>query len=92
MADKILKKNSQVVSRNIGGQTILMPVYNSLKDSNAIYTLNETASCIWSLMDEKLTLSAIKERIREKYAVSQTQLDQELEEFIADLNSIKALS
>lgn len=89
--NKVLVKNKDIVSREIRGEVILMPLYTSSKDLNYIYTLNETASHVWSLIDGKRSLPEIKNHLINKYQVNETKLDKELNGFIKDLRSIKAL-
>ncbi|MGA2775389.1 MAG: PqqD family protein [Candidatus Omnitrophota bacterium] len=88
---KMFIKNNDVVTREIEGEVILMPLHSSSKDLNYIYTLNDTASYAWSLMDGKTALSDIKGRIMDRYEVDEAKLDKELGELIKDLRSIKAL-
>jgi len=88
--NKIFRKNNDFVAREIGGEVILMPLHSSSSELDYIYTLNETASCLWSLIDGKMTLSDIKGRIMDRYEVDEAKLDKELNEIIKDLCSIKA--
>lgn len=88
---KKFNKSDDVVTREIEGQVILMPLHSSSRDLNCIYTLNETASNVWSLIDGKTNLSEIKSQLLNKYDVNESKLDKELNEFVKDMRSIKAV-
>jgi len=88
---KILKKGKEVVSREIEGEMILMPLYKSSKDMDYIYTLNKTATAAWKLIDGKKNLGSIKEEIMKEYSVSEKRLVRQLSELLKDLKSIKAI-
>lgn len=57
----VLKKNSNMVTRVIDDETILMPIYKTSDEINCIYTLNDAASKVWNLINGKRTLTEIKE-------------------------------
>lgn len=88
---KVLKKSDDVVTREIEGKVILMPLYKSSRDLNYIYTMNETASRAWALMDGKASLGHIKARLLKSFDVGEKRIEKELSEFIKDLKSIKAI-
>ena len=62
----VLKKNSNMVTRVIENETILLPVYKTSEEINCIYTLDKTGSFVWKLIDGKKPYSAIKKRSEER--------------------------
>ncbi|MDD5069869.1 MAG: PqqD family protein [Candidatus Omnitrophica bacterium] len=90
-AKKIFKKTDKIVTRDIEGEVILLPLYKSSKDMNYIYTLNETAAAFWNLVDGKKTVSAIAKEILAIYDVSEEILAKEIDALVKDLKSIKAI-
>jgi len=89
--EKIMKKSDDVVTREIEGKVILMPLHKSSKDLNYIYTLNETASRAWNLFDGKTTLGDVRDSLAEMHDVAVEKVEKELIEFVKDLKSIKAV-
>lgn len=89
--EKVFEKSSDVVAREFEGKLILMPLHASSKDLNCIYTLNNTASFAWSLIDGKNTLGGIKQIIMERYEVDDKKLEEELNELVSDLLSVNAI-
>lgn len=88
---KLMKRSDDVVTREIEGKVVLMPLHKTSKDLNYIYTLNETASHAWNLFDGKSTLDDIRNSLAGKYDVTEARLKKELDEFVKDLKSIKAV-
>ena len=43
------QKDASIVSREIAGEVILVPIRQNMGDMESIFTLNETASRIWEL-------------------------------------------
>jgi hypothetical protein len=89
--NKIFKKNPQMISREISGQIVLVPLGKLSDQASHIYTLNETAAQIWGLIDGKRSLAKIRGLLLSKYKISEAMLKKEIEELCADLKSIGAL-
>ena len=91
-AKKVLKKSSNMVAREIEGKVILMPISRSSKNANCIYTLNETAAAAWNIIDGKISLGRIKDRLMTKFNVKEKTLEKELDQFVKDLKSMEAIA
>lgn len=87
----ILRKNPDVVTRQIEDETILVPIFKSSVDMNCIYTFNKVASYVWSLIDGKRTLKDIKENILKKFDTTSKEADKEMSKLLKDLKEIKAV-
>jgi len=49
----VIRKNTNVVSRVIGDETVLLPIYKTSDEINCIYTLNKAASRLREMFDGK---------------------------------------
>jgi len=67
---KSVAKKTECVTRQIAGETIVVPVRSHVGDLEAIYTLNEVATTIWHLIDGRTSVGAIVEAICRDYDVS----------------------
>ena len=85
------QKDASIVSRQIGAETILVPIRRNVGDLESIYTLNDTAALAWSLFDGKTSLAQICERITQEYDVSPGQAQTDLLELVANLLQIHAI-
>ena len=88
----ILKKSKNIVSRQIGAETVLLPICKDTKAMNCIYTLNKPASRVWELIDGKRDLNRIKKDILNEFDVSVAQLDKLMAGLLKDLKDIKAVN
>ena len=89
---EVLKKNPDIVTRVIDNETILMPIYKTSDEINCIYTLNETASKVWNMLDGKRTLGKIKEKILEDFDSTEAEVNNEMKSFLKNLKEIKAVT
>ncbi len=89
--ERILKKNSNIVSRVIADEVILVPICKNSDDINCIYTLNKVAFEVWKMTDGKKTLSEIKGKIMKKFDTTPKEVDIEMDKFLKDLKKIKAI-
>lgn len=87
----ILRKNPNVVSRVIGDETILLPIYKTSDEINCIYTLNKVASRLWEMLDGKRTILQIKAQALKEFSATPESVDKELGKFLKELNEIKAI-
>jgi len=88
---KVLKKTDKVVTREIEGEMILLPLYKSSKDMNYIYTLNDSATDFWNCVDGKRNLAKIEEDLMDIYDVDEKKLSKNIDSLIEDLKTIKAV-
>jgi len=86
------QKSPDVVSREILGETILVPIRNNVGDLESIYTLNETAALAWSLMDGNRTTAEICDALLQEYDVAPENVHQDIVELLTALEEIGAVA
>ena len=89
--EKVYDKSDSIVSRRIADEFILVPIRQNVGDLESIYTLNETAARIWELIDGKIEVRGIKERIVEEFEVTPEEAENDLMEHLQQLEEIKAI-
>lgn len=89
--DTRFQKDPSMVHRDILGESILVPVRQNVGDLDSIYSLNETASRAWALIDGEHTLLEISDRITSEFEVDRDQAQQDLVELIVQLEEIGAV-
>ena len=89
--EKVYKKSDSIVSRKIGDEFILVPIRQDVGDLESIYTLNETGALIWELIDGKIQVNEIKEKIIEEFEVEPEEAEKDLLEHLQQLEGIKAI-
>jgi hypothetical protein len=78
-------KRSDLVTRNIGGETIIVPIEGHVGDLDCIYTLNEVGSTIWHLIDGENTTDKIAAEICDQYEVTIEEAHQDVADLIDSL-------
>ncbi|OIP28964.1 MAG: hypothetical protein COW04_11000 [Deltaproteobacteria bacterium CG12_big_fil_rev_8_21_14_0_65_43_10] len=89
--EKIYKKDDSIVYRKIADEFIMVPIRQNVGDLESIYTLNETAARIWELIDGKVKVRKIKERIVEEFEVTPEEAEKDIIEHLRQLEGIKAI-
>jgi len=78
-------KKVDCVSREIAGETLVVPVRSHGGDVNAIYTMNESGTRIWSLIDGQTNVGKIVEAICSTYDVTPEEASEDAVAFLHSL-------
>ena len=89
--EKVYKKSDSIVSRKIADEFILVPIRQNVGDLESISTLNEVAARIWELIDGKMKVREIKNKIIEEFEVTTQQAEKDLIEYLKQLKKISAI-
>ena len=89
--ERCYKKDPNMIFRDIEGEMILVPIRRRTADLESIYTLNETGSRIWELIDGQHTLREIRDTIVQEYEATPEEAEADLAEFMAYLEEIEAV-
>ena len=82
---KRYRKKEDLVTRNIGGETIIVPVEGHVGDLDAIYTLNEVGAIVWELIDGQSSLDQIVAAVCDRYEVTPEEARRDVIELIESL-------
>jgi hypothetical protein len=75
------------VTRQIAGETLIVPVTGHVVDLESIYVLNPVASRIWELLRSPTSPDRIAEVIAGEFAVSPQHAAGDVAEFLESLSS-----
>ncbi len=89
--DKVYKKSDSIVSRKIADEFILVPIRQNVGDLESISTLNEVAARIWELIDGKMKVREIKDKIIKEFEATPQQAEKDLIEYLQQLEGIEAI-
>ncbi len=89
--DKVYEKSDSIVFRKIADEFILVPIRQNVGDLESISTLNEVAARIWELIDGKMKVREIKDKIIEEFEVNPKQAEKDLIEYLQQLEGIEAI-
>lgn len=94
MVDRMInvyRHDPEIVSRQVAGEMILVPIRKSMGDMESIYTLNETAARIWELIDGQRSLAEIQAVMVAEFDVEPAEAGQDLDELVDSLVAQGAL-
>jgi coenzyme PQQ synthesis protein D (PqqD) len=74
------------VTRQIAGETLVVPVSGHVMDLQSIFVLNPVASRIWELLGAPTTADRIADAIAAEFAVSKQDAASDVVEFLGALD------
>ena len=80
-----LVRHGEFVTRDVAGETIVVPIRAGVGDLDSIYTLNDVGATIWNLIDGTRTADDIALAVVEAFEVEPEQARRDVEEFLASL-------
>ena len=84
---KCYVRENDCVTREIAGETIIVPIRNRVGDLDSIFTLNEVGTLIWQLIDGRTSTHQIAEAIHQTYDVEQEEATRDTVGFLESLKS-----
>jgi hypothetical protein len=85
--EHLFVKEKDFVTRCIGEQTVIVPLRDGVGDLGSIYTLNDTGTSIWRLIDGTTSLQKIVDTICREYEVTEKEAEQDVTEFLSLLKA-----
>lgn len=87
----VWSKNANLVTRVIGDETVLLPIYKTSDEIDCIYTLNKVASRVWEMLDGKKTVGQIKKQVLGEFDTTPGEVDKEMRRLLKDLREIEVI-
>ena len=81
-------RNSFTVSREIAGETIVVPICAGVGDMEAVYTFNELGGQLWRLLEKSRAPEDLITWVTENFDVSSERASADVNTFLADLREI----
>jgi hypothetical protein len=83
-----LIRSRDVVSRCVGGETLIVPVRGKVGDLASIYSFNGTGSVIWKCLEKPVTVNEIAAELQREFSVTQEQALRDVARFIGEMFSV----
>ena len=84
--DKIFKISPDVITREIEGELILVPLVAGIGDvDDELFTLNDTGRFIWEKLDGSNSLESILNLLKDEFDAEFEELRQDLMGFVGEL-------
>jgi hypothetical protein len=85
------RKSPTIVTREIAGEVILVPIRQHVGDLDSVFTLNETASRIWALIDGQRSVCDIRDAIVAEFEVGEDEAEGDVIALIGQLEATGAV-
>jgi hypothetical protein len=88
LSPELYMRSRAVVSRLIGGETLVLPVRGDIGDLASFYALNETATTVWEALEKPRSLREIGDVIGQKYEISKEKAEEDIASFVREMCSL----
>jgi hypothetical protein len=78
-------RNSDLVSRSVAGETVVVPICRGVGDLDAIFAFNSVGSHLWGLLAETRTAAELSNFVVRRFAISEEQAESDVHTFLSDL-------
>ncbi len=85
LLDKCFAKEKDLVTRNVAGEEIIVPIKGHVGDLEGVFTLNEVGAMIWRLIDGQTTVRQLMEAVRDEYDVEAAEAEKDVADFLRSL-------
>jgi len=83
--DTVLVPNGDYVFRNIGDQTILVPVRAGVSELDSLFTLNEVGAVVWRAVEARSSVHEIVTAVLSEFEIEQAAAEDDVREFLTSL-------
>ena len=80
-------RSDAVVSRLIGGETLVVPVRAGVGDLASVYSFNEVGTIIWQALASPTSLEGLVDLIEGEFQENRDQVLQDVVPFLSDMRS-----
>jgi len=81
-----VRRSSNVVSRVVADEAIVVPIRRGAADLDSIYTFNETGTKLWSLIEKGLDPAGLVSHLQSQYGLSIEQATVDAQSFLQELS------
>jgi hypothetical protein len=83
--DTCFTKENDLVTRDVAGEEIIVPIKGHVGDLEGVFTLNEVGAMIWRLMDGQTSVRQLMEAVRNEYDVEAAVAEKDVVDFLQSL-------
>ena len=84
--EAVYRCRENLVTREIVGETIIVPISGQLADLQQVYSLNATGGFVWSRLDGNTSLEIIHKAVIAGFKVHKKEAWTDLSELVSDLS------
>jgi Coenzyme PQQ synthesis protein D (PqqD) len=84
-SNRVFRRSDSLVTRDLAGEKVIIPVRGKVGDLGSIYTLNSVGSDVWKLVDGRRNVAEIVSAIGEEYEVDFETLSTDVRALLTDM-------
>lgn len=81
-----------MVCRQVGQESILVPIRQNVGNLDFVYTLSPVAARIWTLLDGSRSIAAIADEICAEFDVDHATASADIAQLVSDLAEVSLLN
>ena len=81
----------ELLKREIGGESLLIPVGKTVYDANGLFLLTEAGAFIWDILPEVESEEEIVARVLEEYEIDEETARVDVRSFVSKLQDMEIL-
>ena len=78
-------RSSDLVSRDVAGETVVVPICRGVGDLDSIFTFNTVGTHLWNLLTEGRTEAELTSSVTKRFLVSEYVAQSDVRNFLTDL-------
>ena len=89
--DARFERESNIVTRKVAEEIILVPVIKRIGEEACLYTLDEVAAFLWERLEGQATGRDLAKALKTSYLIDDSQAETDVRTFLEQLESIGAI-
>ena len=85
--ERVLQRAGDFATRNVAGETILVPIRSGVADLECVFTLDEVGTAVWKSLESPKTVDQVAAEIAGEFDVDPAEARRDVEEFVEALAS-----
>lgn len=81
-------RNTALVSREVAGETIVVPICRGVGDLDSVYTFNPVGKSLWNLLEQGHSAEELADWVATQYEVDAKQALVDIQEYLKELQEI----
>ena len=81
-------RNTAIVSREVAGETIVVPICRGVGDLDSVYTFNPVGRSLWRLLENSHSVEELASWVAANYEVDAKQALLDVQCYVAELQEI----
>ena len=92
LESSVYRRSTSVVSRQISGETLVVPIRGKVGDLASIYSFNEAGSVLWAALEQPRSLEGLTSALCQSFEVAWDDARRDADAFVRDMQAAGLLS